>query len=479
MDSNSVLNIFREITAIPRESGHEGPMTAYLTEFARKHSLACKVDATGNVLITREASQGKENVPTLVLQSHQDMVCEKVDGSTHDFLRDPIRYEIRDGWMVADETTLGADDGIGVAASLAILESDLPTGKIECLFTISEETGMDGAMALESGFFTGKTLINLDSEDEGQLFVGCAGGVSTFAEFDYSGEDANEGWVPVRFKLFNAMGGHSGDDINKERINTVQQIARFLYSLGRETEYQLVSFNGGGKHNAIARNCEAVVLVPAEASSKAIACFEGFYAALKAEFAISDPDVKGEASAEFAEVPLKAVETKVARSMVAALVAVHHGVLSMSSDIPGLVETSSNLASVKMVKPGVIEVCTSQRSSVDSAKTFVADKVEACFALAGARTRRSDPYPGWKPDMNSHILEVSVASYRKLFGRDPEIKAIHAGLECGLFLEKFRNLDMISFGPTLRGVHAPGERLELASNEKFVRHLIDVVTNFC
>lgn len=477
MDSNSVLNIFREITKIPRESGHEQQMTAFLVDFAARHGFESKTDKAGNVLITKNATPGKENVPTIVLQAHQDMVCEKADGSDHDFATDPIRYEIRDGWMVADETTLGADDGIGIAACLALLESDLPLGKIECLFTVSEETGLDGAMALESGFFTGKTLINLDSEDEGQLFVGCAGGVNTEAEFSYQNEEPKEGYVPVRFKLFNSIGGHSGDDINKERINTVQQIARFLYILGKDTDYQLVSFNGGGKHNAIARNCEAVVLVPSAALDASTAKFDGFFKAIRNEFATSDPDVQGEASK--VEADAKPIDSAVARNMVAALVAVHHGVLAMSQDIPGLVETSSNLASVKMVSPGKIKVVTSQRSSTDTAKFFVADKVEACFTLAGATTRRSDPYPGWKPNMNSHILEVSVNSYKKLFGCDPEVKAIHAGLECGLFLEKFEGLDMISFGPTLRGVHAPGERLDLASNEKFVAHLIDVVTNFC
>lgn len=477
MDSNSVLNIFREITKIPRESGHEEQMTAFLINFASTHGLESKADKAGNVLITKKAVPGKEKVPTLVLQAHQDMVCEKADGSNHDFANDPIRYEIRDGWMVADETTLGADDGIGVAACLALLESDLPMGKIECLFTVSEETGLDGAMALESGFFTGKTLINLDSEDEGQLFVGCAGGVNTEAEFKYEEEEPVEGYVPVRFKLFNSIGGHSGDDINKERINTVQQIARFLYNLGKITDYQLVSFNGGGKHNAIARNCEAVVLVPSAVADTLIKEFGIFFKALRNEFAKSDPDVQCEAC--IVETDAKPIDSTVARNMVAALVAVHHGVLAMSQDIPGLVETSSNLASVKMEEPGKIKVVTSQRSSTDSAKFFVADKIEACFALAGASTRRSDPYPGWKPNMDSHILEVSVQSYRKLFGCDPEVKAIHAGLECGLFLEKFEGLDMISFGPTLRGVHAPGERLDLASNEKFVAHLIDVVTNFC
>ena len=476
MDSNSVLNIFREITKIPRESGHEEAMTAYLVNFAKSHDLAVKTDATGNVLITKEASEGREDVPTLVLQCHQDMVCEKIEGSSHDFSKDPIEYVIKDGWMIAEETTLGADDGIGIAACLALLESDMTMGKIECLFTISEETGMDGAMAMESGFFTGKTLINLDSEDEGQLFVGCAGGVGTTARFSYSNESAKPSYVPVKLKIYNALGGHSGDDINKERMNTVQQMGRFLYNLESTSDWQLVSFNGGGKHNAIARNCESVVLVPAESVESVKEAFTSFSNELKNEFAVSDPDVMFESTV--CEAEGEPVDTKVARSMVNALVAVHHGVLSMSQDISGLVETSSNLASVKMKEGGVIEVVTSQRSSVDSAKTFIADKVEACFRLAGATTERSDPYPGWKPNMNSHILEVSASSYRKLFGCEPEIKAIHAGLECGLFLEKFHDLDMISFGPTLRGVHAPGERLDLASNEKFVRHLVDVVTNF-
>ena len=244
MDSNTVLNIFREITKIPRESGHEEKMTAFLQKFAADHGLACKTDATGNVLITKEAAPGKEHVPTLVLQGHQDMVCEKNAGCSHDFAKDPIPYVIEDGWMIAKDTTLGADDGIGVAACLALLESDLPTGKLECLFTISEETGMDGAMALEPGFFTGKTLINLDSEDEGQLFVGCAGGVNTMATFTYDREPVKPGSQLVRLHIFGAMGGHSGDDINKERCNAVQQMARFLYH--ERGQYQLLLFKGGG-----------------------------------------------------------------------------------------------------------------------------------------------------------------------------------------------------------------------------------------
>ena len=475
MDSQSVLEIFKEITRIPRESGHEEKMTAFLQKFAADRGLDCRTDATGNVVITREAAPGKENVPAIVLQSHQDMVCEKNSGCDHDFARDPISYVIEDGWMIAKDTTLGADDGIGVAASLALLDSDIPTGKLECLFTISEETGMDGANAIESGLFTAKTLINLDSEDEGQLFVGCAGGVDTTAVFKYVEEEIDPSLAALKLRVFNAIGGHSGDDINKERANTVQILARFLYG-EYSGGYRLVSFNGGNKRNAIAREAEAVILLDAAGAKALEDRFGKFAADVKAEYHRTDPDITFECIRT--ENPGKAVDKDTARRFIFALTAVNHGVLTMSQDIAGLVETSTNLAAVFMNVPGEIKVTTSQRSSTDSAKKFMADKVEAAFLLAGAEVSHSDPYPGWTPNMDSHILDVTVASYRKLFGVEPEVKAIHAGLECGLFLTKFPDLDMISFGPTLRGVHAPGEKLDLASNEKFVRLLVDVVSNF-
>ena len=475
MDSQSVLEIFKEITRIPRESGHEEKMTAFLQKFAADRGLDCRTDATGNVVITREAAPGKENVPAIVLQSHQDMVCEKNSGCDHDFARDPISYVIEDGWMIAKDTTLGADDGIGIAASLALLDSDIPTGKLECHFTISEETGMDGANAIESGLFTAKTLINLDSEDEGQLFVGCAGGVDTTAVFKYTEESVDASFTALKLRVFNAIGGHSGDDINKERANTVQILARFLYG-EYSGGYRLVSFNGGNKRNAIAREAEAVILLDAAGAKALEDRFGKFAADVKAEYHRTDPDISFECIRTGN--PGKAVDKDTARRFIFALTAVNHGVLTMSQDIAGLVETSTNLAAVFMNVPGEIKVTTSQRSSTDSAKKFMADKVEAAFLLAGAEVSHSDPYPGWTPNMDSHILDVTVASYRKLFGVEPEVKAIHAGLECGLFLTKFPDLDMISFGPTLRGVHAPGEKLDLASNEKFVRLLVDVVSNF-
>ena len=473
MTSDSVLSHFKKITEIPRESGHEGPMTAYLQSFAASHGLGCKTDSTGNVLIIKEASPGKENVPTIVLQGHQDMVCEKNAGVQHDFSKDPIRYVIENGWMIAKDTTLGADDGIGIAASLALLESDAPMGRLECLFTISEETGMDGAEALEEGFFTGKTLINLDSEEEGEFCIGCAGGLNTMAVFHYDTENRKDEYDRLRLTISGAIGGHSGEDINKERMNTVQQMARFLYG-ELPNGLQLILLKGGNKPNAIARECEAVIAVPdVEATA---ARFAAFGKDVKAEFAVSDPDVTFVSAPAFLNE--KAIESGCARRLITSLFTCPHGVQAMSQDIKGLVETSTNLASVRMTEHGEVKVVTSQRSSITSAKRMIAAKVRANFEAAGAEVVHQYEYPGWKPDTQSHILHECVESYKRLFGVEPIVKAIHAGLECGLFLEKFPGLDMISFGPTLLGVHAPGERMDLASLDKFVALLEDVVVNF-
>lgn len=471
MNSQTVLDIFKEITRIPRESGHEEPMTQWLLDWAAKHSLEAKKDDTGNVCIIREASEGKENIPTLVLQAHQDMVCEKLPGSNHDFLHDPIEYVVEDGWMIAKETTLGADDGIGVAAALALLESDDSTGRLECVFTISEETGMDGAEKMQSGFFTGKTLINLDSEDEGQMFIGCAGGETTEAEYKltYSPLKATRA---IELRLSGGIGGHSGDDINKGRANTVLLMLRFLYA--HVGEYSLVSIDGGGKHNAIARDCAAVVCPKDEAAF--CDAFMAYGDALKEEFHTTDPALVTETVAlEDGEFAL--IDDLQAARIVASLYACPHGVLAMSQDIKDFVQTSTNLASVHTSGDKIL-VCTSQRSSSAVECRAAASRVEAALSLGGAEVRHLNAYPGWEPNVDSEILKQCVASYKKLFGKEPLVLAIHAGLECGLFLEKFPGLDMISFGPTLRGVHAPGERLELDSLDKFTRHLEDVVVNF-
>lgn len=472
MDADRVLEIFKDITKVPRESGHEELIIAYLQNFAAEHSLECRIDEVGNVVIVKPASQGMENVPVIVLQSHSDMVCEKNSGVEHDFAKDPIKYEIRDGWMIAPDTTLGADCGIGIAAELAILESDMTTGKIECLFTVSEETGLDGAKALKSGFITGKTLINLDSEDEGELFVGCAGGLDTAADFKYSSYPVPGDVILLRLKVFNGIGGHSGDDINKERANAVQLLSRFLYSeLG---SYALCTIEGGNKRNAIAREAFAVVAVRDEAVIRKH--FEEFAAEVKVEYAVSEPNLSF--ACEKVSGQYESIDDFDTQMIVSALCAAPHGVLAMSQDIPGLVETSTNLASVKVVEKGLIRVGTSQRSSINSARRAAAQKVRACFELAGAQVRHESEYPGWKPNMDSTILEVGRRAYVELFGNEPVVRAIHAGLECGLFLDIYPDLDMISFGPTLRGVHAPGERLDLASLDKFVKLLNKIIVEF-
>ena len=476
MNSEKVLSFFKEITKIPRESGHEEQIIAYLQDFAAARNLECKTDEAGNVLIVKEAAAGYENVPAIVLQSHSDMVCEKNEGVEHDFAKDPIRYVIEDGWMIAPDTTLGADCGIGVAAQLAILDSDMPCGKIECLFTTSEETGLDGAMALQPGFFTGKVLLNLDSEDEGEIFVGCAGGIDTTAEFNYTNEPVCEGFELEEVFVKDAMGGHSGDDINKGRANSVQLLGTFLYSI-LDLDWQLVSIDGGNKRNAIAREAKAVIAAEPDTLDIINERLEAYAADVAEEYGAIETNLKlGYDDVECSDA--EAIDEMTAWNLVAALCASPHGVLKMSQEIENFVETSTNLASVKMTEPGVIRIGSSQRSCVTAARRAAAAKMDACFVLAGAVVKLEGEYPGWAPAAESPVRDACVASYRKLFGVDPKVKAIHAGLECGLFTEKFPGLDMVSFGPTLRGVHAPGERLDLASLDKFVALLVDVICNY-
>ena len=476
MNSEKVLSFFKEITKIPRESGHEEHIIAYLQEFAAARDLPCKTDEAGNVLITKTATAGYESAPTIVLQSHSDMVCEKNEGVEHDFAKDPIRYIIEDGWMIAPDTTLGADCGIGVAAQLALLDSDLPCGKIECLFTTAEETGLDGAMALQPGFFEGKVLLNLDSEDEGEIFVGCAGGLDTTAVFHHGYDEICEDFLLEEIFVKDAIGGHSGDDINKGRANAVQLLGRFLYSIS-DLDWQLVTIDGGNKRNAIAREAKAVIAAEEETLDIINERLEAYAEEVAEEYGAIEKNLNlGYAECE--NQGQKAIDEMTAWNLVTALCASPYGVLAMSQEIENFVETSTNLASVKMVEPGVIRIGSSQRSCVTAARRAAAAKMEACFSLAGAIVTHESEYPGWAPAAVSPIRDACVASYKKLFGVEPKVKAIHAGLECGLFTEKFPGLDMVSFGPTLRGVHAPGERLDLASLDKFVDLLKDVVVNF-
>lgn len=474
MTSEQVLSHFREIMKIPRESGHEEHIIAFLQKFAADRKLDCKTDEAGNVLITIPATPGREDSPTIILQSHSDMVCEKNSGVKHDFAKDPIKAVVENGWLIAKDTTLGADCGIGIAAQLAVLEDrNLPHGKIECLFTTSEETGLDGAFALKGDFLTGSILLNLDSEDEGELFIGCAGGIDTTARFQYTTVPVPQGTACIKAGFCGGIGGHSGDDIDKGRSNAVQSLARFLYRAWKECSITLCSIDGGNKRNAIAREAFAVIAVDSSCVDKVRNIHKEVLAELRDEYSVTDPDI-----ADIWEAGVcadSAIDGKTAFNLICALDSVPHGVLAMSAEVKGLVETSTNLASVKMQEGNIIRIGTSQRSSTNSARRYAAERIEAAFVLAGATVTHESEYPGWKPSLKSHILEICKDSYRRLFGKDPVVRAIHAGLECGLFLDKYPHLDMISFGPTLRGVHAPGERLDLASLDRFVLLLEDVI----
>lgn len=473
MNTEKVLSFFSEITRIPRESGHEEKIVAYLEQFAKDHKLEFRKDKANNVVIVKEASKGFEGRPTVILQGHTDMVCEKLQNSTHDFTKDPIKYVIEDGWMIAKETTLGADNGIAIATALAIISDDsIQHPRLECLFTTSEETGLDGARAVKADFISGKTLINLDDEDEGYFCVGCAGGNDTVGTFSFKPKELPKGTVVTSFVLGGGLGGHSGDDIDKNRCNAVQQLARFVNEAFRYN-VDICFFEAGNKRNAIARAGEVVLAIPSRSEEKVVALFNEFADTLKAEFAVTDPGLYFKAEPVQWKKPV--MDLRTAKNLVKALISLPHGVIAMSADIEGLIQTSTNLASVKMEKGNKVVVGTMQRSSVNSERIFLAQRIAAVFSMAGATSKMSDGYPGWKPNMNSKVKDVCVAAYRKLFKKDPVVRAIHAGLECGLFTEKFPDIDMIAFGPTLRGVHAPGEKMDLASLERFYNVLLEVL----
>lgn len=469
----SVFYYFEEVCKVPRPSKKEEKIRQYLVDFAAAHGLACKTDEAGNVLVSKAASAGMENRKKVILQSHMDMVCEKNGGVSHDFETDPIETYIDGEWLRAKGTTLGADNGIGVAAELAVLAADdIEHGPIECLFTVDEETGLTGAFALKEGFMDGDILINLDSEDEGELFIGCAGGAGTTAEFSCPMVKAPEGWFFFRVAVKGLTGGHSGDDINKNRANANKLLNRYLTSMMQRYGMRLCEIGGGNLHNAIPREASAVCAVPMEYKEAVRVDLNVYLAEVEEEYSVTEPNLAMELESE---TPRKEVmEPEAMRRFLLAVYAVHNGVYMMSQDIPGLVETSSNLASVKQ-RDGKIVIVTSQRSSILSSRKDMSRMVSAAFELGGATCVTADGYPGWKPDPHSEILGIAVESYRRLFGVEPKVKAIHAGLECGLFLEKYPSLDMVSFGPTLRGVHSPDERMLIPTVDKFWRHLLDVL----
>ena len=471
-----VFEQFAKINQIPRPSKREEKMIEYLKEFGKSHGLETVVDETGNVLIRKPATPGHENRKTVILQSHMDMVCDKLVDVEFDFDKDAIQTYVDGEWLRAKGTTLGADDGIGCAIELAVLDSDdIEHGPIECVFTRDEETQLTGAIGMKSGFMNGDYLINLDSEDEGQFFVSCAGGRSTIATFSVEREEAPAGYFFMETAVKGLVGGHSGDDINKKRANAIKLLTRFIYAEMQKTDVRLVSFNSGKLHNAIPRDGKVVFAVPAADKEMVKADFNIFVANVEDEFHVTDTAMEfALTSTDAAAVITKAVGDNI----IFALQAVDNGVFAMCQDesLDWLVETSSNVAAVKTTD-NEVEVLSSQRSCVMSNLDNMCNTVAAAYRLAGAKVITTDGYPAWKMNPHSKLVDITAETYRKLFGKEPKVLGIHAGLECGLFSERYPNLDMVSFGPTLRYVHTPDERLLIPTVQMVWDHLLEILKN--
>jgi len=469
-------NYFEEICQIPRPSKKEEKIIGFLLDFAAKNNLKAQLDDVGNVLISKPGTAGRENYQVVILQSHLDMVCEKNSETIHDFEVDAIKPYIDEDWVRAQGTTLGSDDGIGIAAQLAVLTStNLSHGPIECLFTVDEETGLSGAFALQPGFLSGTVLLNLDSEDEGELFIGCAGGIDTVGTLKYSPENLPVGSYAMKLEIKGLLGGHSGDDINKNRGNAIKILNRFLLDADRKFDMHLADLKGGNLRNAIAREAFAVVVVPQSQKENLVVEWNVFTSEMEFEFERSESKLM--MHHQSVELPEFVIDSDTKTRLLHLIAACPHGVLEMSSRMIGMVETSTNLASVKFSGNDEIVLVTSQRSEIDSRKLMAAEMVESAMLLAGASVTHSEGYPGWTPNPDSVVAKIAADSYKKLFGNDPVVKSIHAGLECGLFLEKYPELDMVSFGPTIRGAHSPDERISIETVDKFWKLLVEVLEN--
>ncbi len=471
-----VFEQFAKINQIPRPSKHEEQIISYLQQFAKERNLSCEVDKTGNVIIRKPASKGLENLAVTVLQSHMDMVCDKLVDVEFDFHKDPIQTYVEGEWLHAKGTTLGADDGIGCAIELAILDSnDIEHGPLECLFTRDEETGLTGAFGLEAGFMSGEYLINLDSEDEGQIFVSCAGGINTTASFNFEREMASEGHFFLEASVKGLIGGHSGDDIEKKRANAIKILARFLYMQQEKMDLRLAQWNSGKMHNAITRDGKIVFAVPSDKKDDVKVDWNVFTKEVEDEYHVTDTNMVWSLKSADAQTVMP---KSVSKNLILALQALDNGVFAMCQDkaLEWMVETSSNVASVQSEQSKVV-VVSSQRSNVMSNLRNMANTVKATFQLAGAEVVQNDGYPAWKMNPNSKLVKITVDAYKKLFGKEPIVKGIHAGLECGLFSEKYPNLDMVSFGPTLRFVHTPDERLHIPTVQMVWDHLLEILKN--
>ena len=460
-----VFSIFDEIRQVPRPSKHEEQISQWLVDFAQARHIECVRDEAMNVIMRVPATPGYENRPGVILQGHMDMVCEKNGDVIHDFMTEPIDAYVDGDFVKAHGTTLGGDDGIGIAMALAaITDPSVKHPAVECLFTVDEETGLTGAMRLQDGLLTHKCLVNLDSEDDGQLFIGCAGGIDTLAKMHYTTYTPcfAEPVFAMRIGVKGLMGGHSGDDINKGRANANKIVVNFLHEL-RDLDFHLASIQGGNLRNAIAREAEAVFVIPEKDKHEAVVRFNHYKANMEQQFGEVEKEML--LTLDSAELPNAFIDG--AKGLIQALHDCPHGMIAMSKDMPGLVETSTNLASVKMKKETdgreYIEVNTSQRSSVETEKHAIKQRVEDVLKTACDEVTHGDGYPGWKPNVHSRLLQTARQAYTDLFQEEPKVLAIHAGLECGLFLEKYPYLDMVSIGPQMYGVHSPQERLSISS----------------
>ena len=468
---------FAKINEIPRPSKREEKMIEYLKNWGESRGLETKVDETGNVIIRKAATKGMEKRKTVILQSHMDMVCDKLVDVEFDFDKDAIKTYVDGEWLTAEGTTLGADDGIGCAIELAILASeDIEHGPIECVFTRDEETGLSGAEGMKAGFVTGDYLINLDSEDEGEIFVSCAGGRNTQAKFTFQRKAAPAGSFFLKGSLKGLVGGHSGDDINKMRANAIKLLGRFLFqTMKRYDDISLAQFHSGKLHNAIPRDGYFVIAVPNDLKENVRADWNVFASEVEDEFHVTDTQMVWNMESTDAE---PVIEPKIAKCFVWAVQAVDNGIYAICQDpeLNGMVETSSNIASIHTTEDN-INILSSQRSNVMSNLDNMCATIQAVFELAGAEAISSDGYPAWKMKANSELQKIVRESYVRLFGKEPIVRGIHAGLECGLFSERYPNLDMVSFGPTLRYVHTPDERLHIPTVQMVWDHLLDVLKN--
>lgn len=476
LNPKCVWDNFYKLTQVPRPSNHEEEAREFMLNWAKENNIQASMDEVGNILMAKPATKGMENRKGVILQAHLDMVPQKNEDTKHDFQKDPIQAYPDGEWVKARGTTLGADNGIGVAAGMALLlADDIEHGPIELLVTATEETGMDGAMGLKAGVLKGDILLNLDSEDEGELYVGCAGGIDSSIEFSYVEEQSSTNLLSCRLAVKGLKGGHSGMDIKLGRGNSNKILARFIKTYSEELGIRISSIDGGSLRNAIPRESFAIISIPSENVDKFIKALNEAEAIYKAELIEKEPDLK--MSFEKVETPKTVMPKDVQDRFINSLIACPNGVVRMIDSMPDTVETSNNMAIVKAGE-GKASVYTLARSSVETAKEALVQSISAVFELAGAdKIEFTGEYPGWKPNPNSDILKVMQETYNKIFNKIPEIKAVHAGLECGILGANYPNWDMISFGPTIRSPHSPDERVNIDTVEKFWTFLVETLKN--